>query len=272
MQIAENVQPLQSAIFRWAASLKSWNLAWETGIYPGEMAAFLGVCEMAGVRTIIESGRGDHAYSTRVLGEYSERTGVAVYSIDLVPNAKQIADLEDRYPQLRCLVGSAFDFVPVVAARQSGPLALLLDGPKMRPANRLSMMVSAVFNVVVVAHHNCPLESPWGKEFAEVFPGAFHYEDLMLAQAEEWRAFKTWERDCVKSYEISDEDDGTVGRSLEMSSLAVARLERCRYTKKRLFSLWQGDPRHNPLMLYAKWRLQNGSLSKCIGQQTASSS
>ncbi len=121
------------------------------------------------------------------------------------------------------------------------------------------------------AHHNCPLDSRWGKEFAHVFPGAFHYEDLDLTSGEEWCAFKRWERNCVKDYEVADVDDGTVGRSLERSSLALARLDRSRYGKANLFSLWRGGPRHNPLLLYAKWRLVNGRLSTCIDQPTTSS-
>ena len=73
---------LRTSILKWAQEIRAWNIPWHTGIYPREMAAFLGLCDFCGIRSIVESGRGAHAYSTQILGEYDERTGATVVSID----------------------------------------------------------------------------------------------------------------------------------------------------------------------------------------------
>ena len=47
-------------------------IPYHSGILPEEMMCFITACHKAGVETIIESGRGMHAYSTRFLAEYSQ--------------------------------------------------------------------------------------------------------------------------------------------------------------------------------------------------------
>lgn len=201
--------------------MKSWTLPpWETGIYPGEMAAFLGLCDVAGVSSIIESGRGLHAYSTQVLGEYAERTGTNVISIDMEGDPIRGAEcrrLLGRYSRVACLIGDAFDLVPRAASRLEGPIALLLDGPKKFAANRLSLLATTMFPIHAVAHHNSDPQLPWTDQFIRFFPGAYHYEQV-VANSAEWQAFKRWERDAVGGYELP----GTPGRSLSSSSLALA--------------------------------------------------
>jgi hypothetical protein len=193
------------------------------------MAALLGLCETAGIRAIVESGRGPDAYSTHCLARYAEVMGVEVVSIDWELDAAAGARVRAALPtspRLRCVVGDAVRVFPAVARSLPGPLAVLLDGPKLRPATRLSLAAAAMFDVAVVAHHNCPLRAPWGRHFARCFPGAFHYEALDLHEQPEWRAFKRWEWRQVRGYEVDDVTHGTIGRALAFSSLALASVWR----------------------------------------------
>lgn len=218
-------QQIKLRMLHWADEIRTWGIEWVTGIYPGEMAAFLGLCEVTGIQSIIESGRGEHAYSTQILGEYSERTGVRVVSIDYKPvEEKNFAARLMRYRNLRFENGDAFRRFPKAAHGLPGPIALLIDGPKLQEATKISLVACTLFDVQVVAHHNFPSDSPWEREFVEIFPGAFHYEDLDLAVDQEWQAFKRWENDWVHGYEHFDEGHGVTGRSLDQSSLVLAVL------------------------------------------------
>ncbi len=220
-----NREKLKLGILKWADEIRTWGIEWVTGIYPGEMAAFLGLCEFVGVRSIIESGRGEHAYSTQILGEYSERTGVRIVSIDYKPiEEKDFAPKLKRYKNLRCDHGDTYDVLPKAVYRLPGPLALLIDGPKLQEATKISVVASMLFDVRVISHHNFPSDSTWGQEFTKIFPGAFYYEDLGLASDPVWQAFKKWENGCVGGYELFDEGHGVTGRSLQKSSLVMAML------------------------------------------------
>lgn len=212
---------LREKTVKWAAEIRTWNLDWETGIYPGEMAAFLAMCEHAGVESIVESGRGLHAYSTHVLGEYADRTGTQVVSIDMESDPVRGPECRrrlEKYSRVRCVTGDAYVVFPEAIALQPGPIALLLDGPKEFGANRLSLVASILFPVTVVAHHNSDPGVPWANQFAKIFPGAFHYEQLDRGGAADWDTFKAWEREAVKGYELP----GNPGRSLSRSSLVMA--------------------------------------------------
>lgn len=252
----------RASVLKWAEEIMGWNIAWKSGIYPGEMAAFLGVCEFCHIESIVESGRGEDAYSTQILGEYSQRTGAKIFSIDLNPIlGKNFQTRVQKYQELRCVVGDAFDVLPATLRCAPAPIALLLDGPKMGPANRLSLVATALFNVQVVAHHNCPLSSPWGTEFGSVFPEAFHYEELGLSQDSRWNAFKRWESEQVQGYELFDETHGIPGRALSQSSLAVAVIPNGVRSKWRLLRLPSGDFRYSPLFLWARWSLRRARAS-----------
>ena len=73
----------------------------------------LGLCDLCGVRSIVESGRGEHAYSSQILGEYSEQKDVEVVSIDLNPiEGKGFHERLERYRKIRYVVGNAFDVLP----------------------------------------------------------------------------------------------------------------------------------------------------------------
>ena len=177
-----------------------------------------------------------------------------MYSIDLSPlDGKPLQNSLRHYANLRCLVWDTFDVLPDAAQEAFPPIALLLDGPKLRPANRLSLVASVMFDMRVVAHHNCPLTSSWGLEFSKVFPGAFHYEKLSLWDEPTWKEFKDWEKEWVKGYELFDTLHNVPGRSLESSSLAMAIVHADLRSVKRLVNLQVGSPRHNPLWLWMKW-------------------
>jgi hypothetical protein len=212
---------LRTKTIEWAAEIKAWNLAWETGIYPGEMAAFLAMCDLAGVASIVESGRGLHAYSTHVLGEYADRTGTRVVSIDMESDPIKGPECRrrlEKYTRVTCVTGDAYEQFARVLALLPGPIALLLDGPKAFGANRLSLVATILFPITVVAHHNSDPGMPWTIQFARLFPGAFHYEELRGEEVPGWAPFKTWEREAVKGYELP----GKPGRSLSRSSLVLA--------------------------------------------------
>lgn len=255
-------QQLSAKIIEWANRIKGWEIEWQTGIYPGEMAAFLGLCDLWGVRSIVESGRGEHAYSSQILGEYSEQKDVEIVSIDLSPvEGKGFHERLGRYRNMRYVVGDAFDVLPRAVQGLNGPIALLLDGPKLQPANRLSLVATIMFDIRVVAHHNCPLSSPWGKEFSRVFPNAFHYEGIGLCTCSEWHEFKQWEAKWVHHYEVYDEAHGVPGRSLKSSSLAMAFVSPLLRSKRRLLELQGGLPWYHPTWLWAKWHIAKVWLS-----------
>jgi len=255
---------LSESILRWARQITCWDVAWETGVYPAEMAAFLGLCEHRGVRGIVESGRGVHAYSTRILGEYAQRTGTPVVSIDLGIHRTPYEDRLRAYRHLRCLVGDTFKVFPQAVAGLTPPVAVLLDGPKLRAANQLSLVASCLYDVAVVAHHNCPLSSDWGQEFGRVFPGAFHYEMLPLSADPAWQDFKEWERSVVNASGAVLHPD----RLLNASTLALASVPQRRLFPE-LFGLGGGLPRG--IRLWLGWSAQNAALRLRRAHPAASS-
>lgn len=226
---------MQDRIIFWAETIKGWNIPWKTGIFPMEMAYFLAAAENC--KTIIDSGRGPDAYSTQILDRYVETTGAKVYSTDFA--APESIHLSCKNVTL--LTGDTKKLMPSVLGDE--PAALLLDGPKEFIANKLSSTAASLFNVKVVAHHNCFLDSPWGKEFKHYFPTAAHYEDLPVSQTPEFKALKEWEIAHTQNYEMKDKK-GNTGRSMERSSLALAVLDKPVAAKKGL--------------LYWNWKLRYG--------------
>ncbi len=236
-------------IERWAQHIMSEEIPWfPSGIFPGEMAAFLGLCEHYQVETIIESGR-KHGYSTHLLGEFTRWAPCEAYSIDLEEDVATAAACRrrlSRYEGLELLAGDAFDLLPRVARRATGRIALLIDGPKKHDANRLSATAAALFDVVLVAHHNAGPQTPWGREFARWFPQARYYEEMGFEGASWFREFKEWERGVV--------GDAPLGsRSVDRSDMALAPLAGEERAKRRLFTLDRRPSRRHPLALAMKW-------------------
>ncbi len=252
---------LREKTLKWGAQIRMWNLDWETGIYPGEMAAFLALCDHAGVESIVESGRGLHAYSTHVLGEYADRTGVQVVSIDMESDPVRGPECRrrlEKYRRVRCVTGDAYEVFPEAIALLPGPIALLLDSPKEFGANRLSLVASILFPIVVIAHHNSDPGVPWANQFAKLFPGAFHYEQLDRG-AEDWAQFKAWEREAVRGYEVP----GNPGRSLSRSSLVMARVAPGPRPASILRGLGPLGQQATAFRLMMRWQADRARLMRC---------
>lgn len=216
---------LSALTLKWADMIRALPLSWNSGIYPAEMAVFLGLCELRGVRTIIESGRGPDAYSTHIIGSYAEKTGTKAISVDFSSiDAHHYGSQLKSYTALRCESGDAFTVLPKLCADAEYPIGLLIDGPKAFQANLLSFGLASSYDIAVVAHHNCEPPSPWWDEFSTVYQGAFHYEDLPLASTDAWNEFRSWEADYVGHYENRDEKHALPGRDLAVSSLSLAIL------------------------------------------------
>lgn len=246
-------EELREKTLYWAGEIRKLNLHWETGIYPGEMAAFLALCDISGASSIIESGRGLHAYSTQVLGAYSNWTGASVVSIDLESDPTAAAECRRalaRYSRVRCVSGDAFRVFPDVVAALPGKIAVLLDGPKEFAANKLSLTASLLFPIAAIGHHNCDPGLPWSDQFARMFPGAFHYEQLAERRTSDWAEFKAWEREAVRGYELP----GNPGRSLSRSSIMLAEIPPGPRPLSLLRSLGSLRDQSAALRLYVQWQ------------------
>ena len=250
---------LKTKILRWANGIQSWNIEWVTGMYPGEMAALLGLFDLVGVKSIVESGRGLHAYSTQVLGRYSDIKGIKVVSIDFSPiEDNPFAPKLQVFKNLEFHAGDAFDVFPKAISGLQGPIGLLLDGPKYQKANRFSLVANMLYDIHVIAHHNASITLDATKEFKRIFPGAYHYEDLDLSSIEEWQIFKQWEYENVSGWEFEKEADdvnGFVGRSLEQSALVMTTQPPKKLSVRRLFEFkgFRVTTKFHPFRLWLKW-------------------
>ena len=123
---------LSQKICEQASLLKSWSLKWKTGIYPSEMAFYLGCCSFFETKIIVESGRGPDAYSTFCLGNYSSGLpDVSVKSFDFCPIHEQYyCDTLSKFDSLNFYNGDIFKILPQVLKYFKSGLAFLIDGPK----------------------------------------------------------------------------------------------------------------------------------------------
>jgi hypothetical protein len=245
---------LRSLVIEWGRKIRTWNLPWKTGIYPLEMAAFLGMCTHRGVRGIVESGRGPDAYSTHVFGKFGEETGINTVSIDKTPvDDFHYGPTLRAFRHLACLSGNSFALLPEAFAVVEAPVALLVDGPKTFLANRLSLAACLSFPVDFVAHHNCDIRTdPWGREFKASFPDAFMYEDLRLESSPEWKELREWERACVGEHP-EDDDGGPAGAYRVASCLAIAPVPSL---PRLLWASLKAHRRHlrmSPFLYTLKW-------------------
>lgn len=241
---------------RRAQWIRDLGLTWKSGIYPAEMAAFLGLCEWIGVRSIAESGRGPDAYSTHILGAFGAEKGIPVVSMDSAPIERfYYGDSLKQYPTLTCLKGNSFNIMVRAFKLLTGPVGLLVAGPKQHFANRLSLATCLRYTVRVVAHHNCFFNAPWGAEFQAMFPRSCHFEDLGLEDLNEWKEFRAWEKEHVGGYEVEDEEHHLPGRSLSASSLALALpSSRLRLLGKAFVTYF--PLRYQPFVLIVRWALR----------------
>jgi predicted O-methyltransferase YrrM len=187
------------------------------GIFPSEMALFLYRCEQAGVKCIIESGRGE-GYSTAVISAYGQARQIQVVSMDWEADselAKRCKERLARFPDLKLVTGDAFNVLPTLLHEANGPIGLLIDGPKYDDAIYLSVAAAAYASVRVIAHHNSPPDTPWYRHFGERFPQAHRVEDSELINAKDFDRFRAWERQIAKD---------TPGRNVDDTSLVVSAL------------------------------------------------
>ena len=184
------------------------------GIFPRELAAFLAACDACSVDWIVESGRQD-GYSASVLADYGEVTGVPVASIDDVRDLARDAAARARLAgrKITVLNGAAEAVLPDAVGEGARRVALLIDGPKGRAANRLILAAAATFPIVLFAYHGWRPDSVAGRELKRWFP------DTTLAELDghEFAAFRRWEQELVTPALRS--------RSFERSSLAIGRVE-----------------------------------------------
>ena len=246
----------------WAIRIQEWKIPWVSGIYPGEMAAFLALCDKHKVKTIVESGRGE-GDSTHILSEYARRQGAKVISIDweLHPEITERCRLRlSAYPQTVLLKGDAMCLLPVAFSMAEGPFALIMDGPKFHLANKLSLVAACLYDVAVVAHHNCTPGTPWREAFGRMFRSARNAGDYQWTGSSiiesRWVSFKDWEKEWVRGSEIPSADCEE-GRNLDRSSLAIAEVAPSERSLLRLLRFQSVSFRANPLLLAMMWAIKN---------------
>lgn len=228
-------------------------------IFPSEMAHFLSQCDQAAVKTIIESGRQD-GYSTAVLGAYGDAQHINVFSIDFEQDAARAQVCRERlarFKSLHLLKGSATDKMREALAQAEPPIALLIDGPKGHLAVYLAAASAAYAGVGLVAQHNTESSVPWHSQFVARFGEARFFEDTALYHDPDLPQFREWENQVSQ---------GTIGRSIERTSLAVARLPKpgpdTAYLRGTTF--WHT---FNALSLYWSWRLGTPALVPSVWWQ-----
>jgi hypothetical protein len=245
--------PLEApdAVQRWSALAleQDWPKDWVEGaIFACEMVYFLAACEAAGIRRVIESGRQD-GYSTRILGEYAKRTGIAVVSIDFEDDPARAAKCHAMLAPygLDLRKGNAFEAVVAAVREAREPTALLIDGPKGFLAQSMAFAAQANGPVELVAFHNLNEGSVWRSQFEELAGPAAFYETALAADASE-----AWMQ--LRKREIAACEATGARRSLEKSSLGVMRVDaaverRLRRLVRAHYGLVQ------PPMIAALWRL-----------------
>jgi hypothetical protein len=99
------------------------------GILHSEMALIIHTCRRLGVREVIESGRA-RGQSTYMLAKYMP--DVEVHSVELRNHPDEAVARERlaAFENVSLYNGDGADFLPWLAAKATGPTAILLDGPK----------------------------------------------------------------------------------------------------------------------------------------------
>lgn len=211
---------LELSIVKMADHIQERELPWVSGIYPSEMAFFLGVCEAENIDLIIESGRGPDAYSTNCIGHYVDKhDNIRAVSIDFAPiRTKHYGRNLASYSSLNCLHGDSIKRIPDMMRSVKGRVAFLIDGPKNELAIDLGLGILSHYHPAVIAFHNMPLNEWNHDECNRRGMELFHYEALSLESYPEWNKFREFEARLTDSH-VNNQ------RSLAQSSLALARPE-----------------------------------------------
>jgi len=206
---------LSKKICKQASSLKSWSLQWKTGIYPSEMAFYLGCCSFFETKTIVESGRGPDAYSTFCLGNYA--TGlpdISVESFDFSPiNNHHYGDILSKFDSVNFYDGDIFKILPQFLKNFKRGLSFIIDGPKDELAVDLGLSLISFFKPTFIAFHNMKKGSKFLDYFHKNGFQSIHFEDLDLENYNAWKDFREYESSLLSGLSLN--------RSFSESSLVI---------------------------------------------------
>jgi len=213
---------LKAAVDRWANVIMGLggSSEWSVGaIYPREMAYFLANCEIAGIRTIIESGRAD-GYSTMVLGEFGRITSSKIYSIDLEMNPLVVEKCRERLSRwdIELVKGNAWVEIGRLLAETSGKTALLIDGPKLWTAMAMLYAAAGWPHIDIIAAHNLGQHYSTGRFFRAVAGKATTYEEAL-------KDFHTPAWDALQTQEEQRNSATNALRTGWLSTLNVLRID-----------------------------------------------
>lgn len=217
----------------------------EGSIFPSEMAFFLAVCNVEKIERIIESGRQD-GYSTAILGEWGDRTGGKIISIDLETDHDRAAACRNRlanFKSLQLVGGNAYAEFGRYALRSEVRTAFLVDGPKGPQA--ISMMAAALTKYVcIVASHNLLPGRMEYDYFTSLGGDDIFYENALPNPGPNWIELRR--RDSEHAARV-----GAV-RSIETSSIGVLVLDQSR--RRAMKETW-GLPYglHQPAAVRLLW-------------------
>ena len=232
---------------------EDWIGRWtQAAMFPSELAFLLAFCEQSRVKRMFESGRYE-GYSTERLAAYAERENADVYSVDLesVPDVAQRGRQRlSKYPSVHLTKGDTFQVLGNIMQSHTGvPAALIVDGPKLFGAISVLFAAAAFPWIRVLAMHNLNAEEhPETATFFTRVAGRPHYYEDYATNPD--GAFAR-----LRASEI-EQLSAKVQRPLERSSLAVMKLD----DGARAKLLWTMDRRfgrHQPLILYWRWRLRH---------------
>jgi hypothetical protein len=219
-------------------------------MFASELVFFLAFCEHSGIKRVFESGRYE-GYSTERLAAYAEREGADVYSVDL-ESRPDIAERGrarlSKYPSVHLTKGDTFQVLGNILQSHAGvPAALVVDGPKLFGAISVLFAAAAFPWIRVIAMHNLdPKEHPeTANFFTRVAGRPRYYEDYATNPDGEFAR--------LRASEIAQLSP-KVQRPLDHSSLAVLKLDDA-VRDRLLWTLDRRFGRHQPLVLYWRWRL-----------------
>jgi hypothetical protein len=248
-------ESLDLPLDKWSgiALREDWVGRWtQSSMFASELVFLLAFCEQAGIGRLFESGRYE-GYSTERLAAYAERQGADVYSIDLesVPEVAQRGrERLSKYPSVHLTKGDTFEVLGDIMQSHAGvPAALIVDGPKLFGAMSVLFAAAAFPWVRVIAMHNLSAEEhpETTSFFTRVAGRPRYYEDYATSPDGPFARLRAREIDQLSP---------KVQRPLERSSLAVMELDDAARAKL----LWTWDRRfgrHQPLILYWRWRLRH---------------
>jgi hypothetical protein len=230
---------------------EDWIGRWsQSAMFPSELVFLLAFCQHAGIKRIFESGRYE-GYSTERLGAYGEQEGADVYSVDLESRpdiAQRGRERLARYPSVHLTKGDTYQVLgSIMQSHSDVPAALVVDGPKGFGAMSVLFAAAAFPWIRVVAMHN--LDAVQHPENAAFFTRAAgrprYYEDYPANPDGAFARLRASEIEHLSP---------KVQRPLDRSSLAVMRLDDAS-RQKLLWTMDRRFGRHQPLVLYWRWRL-----------------